>query len=52
MSKDALLLRLKDEDLVDQINVNLMGPILMARAVVKKMLTRHKGIGSASISFS
>jgi NAD(P)-dependent dehydrogenase (short-subunit alcohol dehydrogenase family) len=43
VSKDALLLRLKDEDLTNQININLMGPILMARAVVKKMLTRHKG---------
>jgi len=43
VSKDSLLLRLKDEDLITQMNTNLMGPILMARAVVKKMLARHKG---------
>jgi 3-oxoacyl-[acyl-carrier protein] reductase len=43
VSKDSLLVRLKDEELVDVLHTNLVGPIQMCKAVAKGMMQQRSG---------
>ncbi|CAI5735543.1 unnamed protein product [Peronospora destructor] len=43
MSKDSLLLRLKDADLEELLFTNLMGPVHLSKAVAKGMMQRRQG---------
>ncbi|KAG1691044.1 hypothetical protein DVH05_027326 [Phytophthora capsici] len=43
ISKDSLLLRLKDADLDELLRTNLVGPVHMCKAVAKGMMQRRQG---------
>lgn len=43
ITKDGLLLRMKDEDIDEVLNTNLRGSILVAKAVLKPLIKKRKG---------
>lgn len=43
ISKDSLLLRLKDAELDELLLTNLVGPVHMCKAVAKRMMQRRQG---------
>ena len=52
ITKDTLLIRMKDEDFLDVINTNLNGPFFLTRAAAKIMMKQRSGaiVNIASIS--
>jgi short-subunit dehydrogenase len=43
ISRDGLLVQVKDQDLLDTINTNLIGTMSFSQYVAKGMMRRHSG---------